>query len=243
MKSWRLDRKSVPLSIEGSHPGDGGGEDASEIIHLFDDRERLAINAAFAAVRPLLVRGEPGIGKSQLARAAAAALGRRYVSKVVDARTESQDLLYSLDAVRRLADAQLVGQGKELREGETVVDRLSESNYVTPGPLWWGFEWKNAHRQAQRAQACPDDAHADAPDGVVVLLDEIDKADSSVPNGLLECLGQRQFAGPLGTTVRCGPTPPLVLVTTNEERSLPDAFLRRCLVLHMKLPTVDSELL
>ncbi|MEM8993759.1 MAG: MoxR family ATPase [Acidobacteriota bacterium] len=238
-----LEAESVRLTIAGDLSGDGGDGDAPEITHLFEDRERLAINAALAAMRPLLVRGEPGIGKSQLARAAAAALGRRYVSKVVDARTESQDLLFTLDAVRRLADAQLIGHGGELGDGETVAERLSESNYITPGPLWWGFQWEDAYRHAGRAKSRPEGTPTEAPGGVVVLLDEIDKADSSVPNGLLECLGQRQFAGPQGKTVRFGRVPPLVVVTTNEERSLPDAFLRRCLVLHMKLPKADSELL
>ena len=82
----------------------------------------------------------------------------------------------------------------------------------------------------------------DTSQGMVVLLDEIDKADSSVPNGLLECLGNRRFAGPKGTTVCCTSAPPLVILTTNEERSLPDAFLRRCVVLQLALPTESDEL-
>lgn len=114
-------------------------------------------------------------------------------------------------------------------------ERLDEGRYVSPGPLWWGFEWQGAACQAERVGA-------PFPPGVV-LLDEIDKADSSVPKDLLECLGNRQFAGPSGTVVRCGAVPPLVVVTTNEERSLPDAFLRRCLVLQMGLPRGEMDLL
>ncbi|MEM1183207.1 MAG: MoxR family ATPase [Acidobacteriota bacterium] len=237
---WRLDKDSVTLEVSSSDPTDGASS-TEKITHLFSGRERHAVNAALAAGRPLLVRGEPGVGKTQLARATAKALGRRFISKVIDARTESQDLLYTVDAVRRLADAQLVGTSG-LDEGEALEERLSELNYVEPGPLWWGFSWTEAHKQATRSKTCGAETPEDAPNGVVVLIDEIDKADSSVPNGLLESLGQREFAGPLGSTVRCDGAPPLIFVTTNEERSLPDAFLRRCLVLHLALPEDDSDL-
>ena len=114
---------------------------------------------AFAAKRPLLVRGEPGMGKSQLARAVAQKLGRPLVSFVVDSRTESRDLLWSYDAVRRLADAQLLGtlsrfqhQSDQQDGGAAVPDparkarkwldeELDVAKYVSPGPLWWAFHW------------------------------------------------------------------------------------------------------
>lgn len=241
MSSWRLTKTEVKLDkVAFAAPGEESP--SRTILHLFEDRERHAINAALAAGRPLLVRGEPGVGKSQLAVAAAVGLGRRFVSRVIDARTESEDLLFTLDAVRRLADAQLVAHSG-LDQGETLVQRLDERNYITPGPLWWGFDWARARRQAERAKVLTEGTAPEAPQGVVILLDEIDKADSSVPNGLLECLGQRCFAGPGGSTIHCGAMPPLVVVTTNEERSLPDAFLRRCLVLQMALPTTESKLL
>lgn len=241
MKSWRLATDEVQLE-RVAFPAPGEISSSRKVLHLFDGRERNAINAALAAGRPLLVRGEPGVGKSQLAAAAAVGLGRRFVSRVIDARTESQDLHFSLDAVRRLADAQLIahsGLGAE----ETLEQRLDELRYTKPGPLWWAFDWSSAHAQASRARVLAEGTKETAPNGVVVLLDEIDKADSSVPNGLLECLGQRQFPAPGGLTIRCGAMAPLVVVTTNEERSLPDPFLRRCLVLEMLVPTDEKELL
>ena len=177
-------------------------------------------------------------------RAAAQGLGRRFVSITIDARTEAQDLLWTFDAVRRLADAQLLGSsGAKLEDTQGLLD---EARYLRPGPLWWGFAWEGAAKQAAKARA-PFPAGAenenDAPRGVVVLLDEIDKGDSSVPNGLLEALGNRQFTPPMGEPVRCASVPPLVVVTTNEERSLPDAFLRRCLVRQIKVPADEPGLL
>ena len=106
------------------------------------------------------------------------------------------------------------------------------------------FDWHSAQEPAPgiRVAEPPVAEGTDPTNGVVVLLDEIDKADSSVPNGLLDALGQGGFEGPAGRRVECGAIPPLVVVTTNEERSLPDAFLRRCLVLQMRLPRDRSRL-
>lgn len=241
--SWKLEKEKVELDNSVLSSAAESDEKTRKIVHLFDDRDRHAINAALAAGRPLLVRGEPGVGKSQLARAAAEGLGRRFVSKVIDARTEAQDLLWTFDAVRRLADAQVLAAEK-LRDGETVALRLSEDRYVDPGPLWWGFDWRSAGQQAAWFRGVETEVEVDeVPGGVVVLLDEIDKADSSVPNGLLEALGNQQFQSMTGATVRCSGRPPLIVVTTNEERSLPDAFLRRCLVLHMKVPEREKDLI
>lgn len=207
-------------------------------IHVFDADSIRAINAALAARRPLLVRGEPGIGKSQLAKAAAKKLKRPYVQHVVDARTESRDLLWHYEAVARLAEAQLCGALGQ-REGG-VRRRLAVGNFLCPGPLWWAFDWRDATRQAEEIGegAPPVEDDADPANGCVVLIDEIDKAETDVPNGLLEALGNGEFTPPGRTQpVNAVIEPPLVIVTTNEERALPDAFLRRCLVLHLKLPT------
>ncbi|HRC71512.1 MAG TPA: MoxR family ATPase [Candidatus Competibacter sp.] len=212
--------------------------DLPEQTHVFDLDSIRAVNAALAARRPLLVRGEPGIGKSQLAKAAAKQLRRPYVQCVVDARTESRDLLWHYDAVTRLAEAQLCGALRQ-RE-EDVRSRLAVDNFLHPGPLWWAFDWQSAVNQAAKvgvgAPAIMDEA--DPTNGCVVLIDEIDKAESDVPNGLLEALGNGEFT-PLGRhqSVSAAGQPPLVIVTTNGERALPDAFIRRCLVLHLKLPT------
>nr|VFJ95884.1 MAG: MoxR-like ATPase [Candidatus Kentron sp. LFY] len=225
-------------------------------VHVFDEAQIEAIDAALATSRPLLVRGETGIGKSQLARAAAKALGRAYIPFVVTSHTEARDLLWRFDAVSRLAHAQLgaaLGSNKEV-----LVRELALRNFIAPGPLWWAFDWHGARMQAKKYQPA---SHADGetggaetrltpqqPDGgkpeagAVVLLDEIDKAELDVPNGLLEALGERSFL-PEGFVERVCVTgaPPLILITTNEERAMPDAFLRRCLVLHLGLPDVSRE--
>lgn len=204
-----------------------------ETFHVFAEKDIHAINVALAARRPLLVRGEPGTGKSQLARAAAQALGRALVSTVIDARTEAQDLQWTFDAVRRLADAQVL----RATDQQEVAAALDEKKYVSPGPLWWGFNWTSAAELGTPfGRPTPPVCNGcSAENGVTVLLDEIDKADSSVPNGLLECLGNGAFHAPSGAVEASEPAP-LVIVTTNEERSLPDPFLRRCLVRHLKVP-------
>lgn len=212
--------------------------------HVFDAPSVHAVNAALASGRPLLLRGEPGTGKSQLARAAAERLGRPFVSQVVDARTEAQDLQYTFDTVARLAEAQIQG-ALGARDSEAVRASLAEERFLAPGPLWWAFDWNEA-RQHPKPHGTPEPPRPDGwqpGDGVVLLIDEIDKADSSVPNGLLECLAQGFFRAPGAKTVAARASRgPLILVTTNEERALPDAFLRRCLVHHLGWPSEEAEL-
>lgn len=209
-------------------------ENRPEVSHIFEEDDIHAINAAIATRRPLLLRGEPGIGKSQLARAVAQTTGRAFVSKVVDARTEPHELCYHYDAVRRLGEAQL--QGARAKDGKVDESALDESNFVSAGPLWWAFDPKSAEEAKGRHGRRPSrpDEFNEERDGTVVLIDEIDKADASVPNGLLEALGDRQFSvlGRVKPIQQGGPTP-LVVITTNEERTLPSAFLRRCWVHHM----------
>jgi MoxR-like ATPase len=202
--------------------------------HVIDRRSVAAINAALATGRPLLVRGEPGIGKSQLAHAAAVRLERRFRHHAVDASTEPRDLLYTVDAVARLAEAQLAGA-----RGDGSRDAVAIEKFIRPGALWWAFNWRGAAMQAQLAGDTVDGDLAGGSDdrGVVLLIDEIDKADSAIPNALLDALERRKFDVPGCDTVKMSVGPqPLVIVTTNEERSLPDAFLRRCFVLHLGLP-------
>lgn len=198
-------------------------------VHRFDAETGAALRAAEAAGRPLLIRGEPGTGKSQTARAAAAAAGRLFLSVVIDGRSEAQDLLWHFDAVGRLSDAQ-VGEGA-----------LAPAQYVSPGPLWWAYNWVSAETQwGYRKQGEPPEQPAgwDAAAGTVLLIDEIDKADPDLPNAFLELLGNRGFGVPyLGQRVVRAERAPLVVITTNEERELPSAFLRRCLVLTLRLPT------
>jgi len=234
------------LSVQAGHqehlPGSGVGP---EQVHVFEQDDILAVNAALAAKRPLLIRGEPGTGKSQLAAAVASVLKRAYVPFVVDAMTESRTLLWEMDAVRRLAEAQLSG-ALEKESLQEARERLSIHNYIKPGPLWWAFNWTKAEDQAKdsKSETPALEGEADPTNGVVVLIDEIDKAESDVPNGLLEALGAGQFT-PLGSSsaIKVQEPEPLIIITSNEERMLPDAFVRRCLVHCLELPEPGHELI
>lgn len=198
--------------------------------YLLDKSSAYALEMALATGRPLLVKGEPGTGKSYLARAAAAKLRRAFVAEVINVNTEGQDLLWRYDPVARLNDAQ---EGKK-------ADDLHPKHYLNPGVLWWTFGWHSADKQYE---GCRHKIYRPAGDrtaedaGVVLLIDEIDKAEPSLPNSLLEVLGNGGFDVPLlGVTVGgTGAKPPLVVITTNDERELPPAFVRRCLVLTLKI--------
>ncbi|WP_417911825.1 AAA family ATPase [Candidatus Electronema sp. TJ] len=281
-----------------------------ESFHVFDEESALAVEMALAAGRPLLVRGEPGSGKSQLARAAAQELNRRFLSAVITAATEPQSLLWHYDPVARFHEAQMLaaeaaaqalrqddgedeedepsvleqqmlappdaaasrrkaarykkkknvqqkrqqlfraisaGAGRSFLAGQEIGD-LHPGRSISPGPLWWALDCQSARQQLERCRwpfyqpgFAPEDAVAAARQGFVLLIDEIDKADAAMSNALLEVLGNGGFHTPLlNQTVRTpsGLPKPLVVITTNEERELPPAFVRRCLVLHLR---VDDE--
>ncbi|MEO0810537.1 MAG: MoxR family ATPase, partial [Pseudomonadota bacterium] len=222
------------------------GGDGAPVAHIFEEREVHAIQAAYAARRPLLVRGEPGVGKSQLAKAAAVATGRAFVQKVVNIRSEPQDLLWIDDPIARLADAQLINAvsgymtgGRRARDlRKKINDRTS---YFEPGVFWWAFDWNSAKKQT----AEPEQPEGCKPsNGVVVLIDEIDKAETDLPNGLLEVLGTRSFMPDFFDKPISAPKDrwPMVVITTNEERELPAAFMRRCVVLNVALPKDPERL-
>lgn len=227
-------------------------------VHVFDEQSKWAIRAALGAGRPLLVRGDPGLGKTQLAEAAAQALNRQLITCVVNARTEAGDLLFTVDSVRRLAEAQLCSllqPDKSVSSDGTTANavlsarqNLNAENFLVPGPIWWALAPASAATQADKAKTLHLVLPTSSPGrttakenqhyrGRVLLIDEIDKAESEVPNSLLEALGARKFTIPgLPDPIIVDDQPPLIVITTNEERALPDAFLRRCVVLHLTLP-------
>lgn len=187
-------------------------------VYLFDDRTVLAVNVALASGRPLLVLGPPGSGKSALAPNVARLMRFRYYTEVVTARTEPHDLLWREEAFRQLNDAT---QG-------TLQDPGSRA-YFRPGPLWRALD------PAMDEEEGPP-ALRDRP--AVVLIDEIDKADPDVPDALLDPLNNLRFVGPDRRTVTAaeGTGAPLVVITSNEERELSAAFLRRCILLRLQAP-------
>jgi MoxR-like ATPase len=235
----RLRAHAVGANVELK--GDKGLPDS---FHLVGKDEPLALQAALVTRRPLLVRGKPGVGKSQLARAAAVMLDRALVIHTVDASTETTDLLYRVDAVRRLATAQLRRDAAPVPAATPEADPLHLMHFVEPGPLWWAFAWEDAKGRSKHDGRRGRWREGFSKNGVVVLIDEIDKADPAVPNALLDVLANGGFDDPAGSRICAGEgaPPPLVIITTNEERALPDAFLRRCLVLHLELPDDPAKL-
>jgi len=212
------------------------GDDRDAGVYVYSPEIELAINVAIATARPLLVRGLSGVGKSSLARNVAHVLGWRYYEKVITARTHARDLLWEVDLVRRLNDAQ--------NPGTDVSEDLAP--YVVPGILWWAFDPVSAVTRGRRgpeAAETPNRARDPNRGGqsprAVVLLDEIDKADPDFPNSLLVPLGSLYFeVEDLSHSVKASPdNAPLVIITTNEERELPKAFLRRCIGVEIPSPT------
>ncbi|MGZ6613102.1 MAG: AAA family ATPase [Solirubrobacteraceae bacterium] len=213
--------------------------------YVYQDEIILALNAAMATRRPLLVAGAPGAGKSTLARNAALVLGRQYYTKVITSRTQARDLEWQFDAIRRFGDAQVAGAIGRLGESQ-VPERLApRAAYVEPQVLWWSFDPATARLRGGGG-------HADVPEAIdpgegsaegrdaVVLLDEIDKAEPDVPNDLLVPLDLGRFDVELDDPFEVQRNRDvLLIITTNGERELPQAFIRRCVTLTLPDPTRD----
>ncbi len=168
----------------------------------------MAVNAAITLERPLLVKGEPGTGKTELARQVSQALGLPMIEWSIKSTTRAQQGLYEYDAVSRLRDSQL---------GEERVHDVG--NYIRKGKLWQAFE---------------------AEGKVVLLIDEIDKADIEFPNDLLQELDRMEFhVYETGATIQARQRP-IVIITSNNEKELPDAFLRRCFFHYIRFPDEET---
>ncbi|WP_366522408.1 AAA family ATPase [Flagellatimonas centrodinii] len=168
----------------------------------------MAVNAAVTLERPLLVKGEPGTGKTQLAMEIAKAMGAPFIDWAIKSTTKAQHGLYEYDAVSRLRDSQL---------GDEKVKDIG--NYIIRGKLWEAFE----------SDKRP-----------VLLIDEIDKADIEFPNDLLRELDQMEFyVYETQQTVKARQRP-IILITSNNEKELPDAFLRRCFFHYIRFPDKDT---
>ncbi|MEO0679637.1 MAG: MoxR family ATPase [Pseudomonadota bacterium] len=176
--------------------------------YVATDDLKIAVNAAIALERPLLVKGEPGTGKTELARQVAGALAVPMLEWSVKSTTRAQQGLYEYDAVSRLRDSQL---------GDARVKDIG--NYIKRGKLWEAFE---------------------ADGKVVLLIDEVDKADIEFPNDLLQELDRMEFfVYETGATVKARHRP-IVIITSNNEKELPDAFLRRCFFHYIRFPEAET---
>ena len=165
---------------------------------------QIAVHAAVTLERPLLIKGEPGTGKTLLAEEVSQALGKRLISWHIKSTSKAQQGLYEYDAVSRLRDSQL---------GDEKVHDIR--NYIKRGKLWDAFV---------------------ADERVVLLIDEIDKADIEFPSDLLRELDQMEFfVYETGETIKAQ-TRPIVIITSNNEKELPDAFLRRCFFHYISFP-------
>ncbi|HPR07017.1 MAG TPA: MoxR family ATPase [Denitromonas sp.] len=176
--------------------------------YVATDDLKLAVNAAITLQRPLLIKGEPGTGKTMLAEEVAAALGLPLLQWHIKSTTKAQHGLYEYDAVSRLRDSQL---------GDDKVKDIA--NYIVKGVLWQAFE-------------------QDTP--CVVLIDEIDKADIEFPNDLLRELDRMEFHVYETRQTIAAKRRPIVVITSNNEKELPDAFLRRCFFHYIQFPDADT---
>jgi MoxR-like ATPase len=192
--------------------------------YLFSDDIAVALDVALVVERPLLIAGPPGSGKSMLAQAMAGLLDARFMKHTLTSRSRLEDLTGGIDQLARLHDANAARQGEELKP---------DSTYLRPGLFWKAFSPEQAARYDHEPATDVEKTNT------VILLDEIDKAEPDLPNDLLEVLDAGRFTVPNGPEVIADSKKRfLVFITTNGERELPPAFVRRCVSL--VLPSPDS---
>lgn len=230
-------------------PADGVLQKAQGVEpYVFNDEIVIAVDVALATNRPLLVSGNPGSGKSRLADAVATVQGWNLLSKTVTSRTRLESLTVEVDQLRRLNDAQARGENSNLKP---------DAYYLNPGIFWWAFQPETARRRGMSEYtskelevnlAYPGIERGDGKSHhAVLLIDEIDKAEPDLPNDLLEPLDRRRFDLPDGfrtdgeaQITGAQDIKLLTLITTNGERELPPAFLRRCVILELDDPDRDK---
>ena len=168
----------------------------------------VAVNAAITLEKPLLIKGEPGTGKTELARQVSDSLGLGIIEWNIKSTTKAQQGLYEYDAVSRLRDSQL---------GDKKIENIG--NYIKKGKIWKAFESKERS---------------------VLLIDEIDKADIEFPNDLLQELDKMEFFVYETNEIVKAKKRPIVIITSNNEKELPEAFLRRCFFHYIQFPEIDT---
>jgi MoxR-like ATPase len=176
--------------------------------YISTDDLNIAVNASISLEKPLLIKGEPGTGKTELARQISESLGLEIIEWNIKSTTKAQQGLYEYDAVSRLRDSQL---------GEKKIENIG--NYIKKGKIWDSFESK------ERA---------------VLLIDEIDKADIEFPNDLLQELDKMEFFVYETNEIIKAIKRPIVIITSNNEKELPEAFLRRCFFHYIQFPDKDT---